>query len=421
MSTAKNPSERRPKVWWSNAIFFLSIHFAAFYGIYRRPYWTVSTPSLLLALVIWQLSCFGITVGYHRLYSHRAFRATLPIRIVLAALGAMGFQGSIKWWCLRHRLHHRFTDDPVHDPYAASRGLFFSHMGWIFFKPKYEKLDEVDKDDLDNDPVVTFQHTYYVPIAIALGFVMPWLFGALWGDATGSFIWGGLVSRLAIWHCTFCVNSLAHWEGLQPYTDENTSRGNVILAILTCGEGNHNFHAFPHDFRSGPSKLDWDPSKWIIVALDKLGLAHELNRARDKDIQSALSWMKSKHHHDAQSSSSSSESSSGTSDEGEDSETTDELPLWTERELSEYVGEGKTRRCVLVINERVVDVSVYLNEHPGGPTLLRKYAYKPPGDSKDIGRNATWAFMGGMNKHSRAANRRLQEITVARMAEASQL
>ncbi|KAF5352503.1 hypothetical protein D9756_005880 [Leucocoprinus leucothites] len=130
--------------------------------------------------------------------------------------------------CLRHRLHHRFTDDPIHDPYAATRGLLYSHVGWIFLKPTYGKLDLIETDDLDNDPVVRIQHRYYHLLALLLGFCLPAVAGSLWEDAFGGFIWGGLVARVFVWHCTFFVNSLAHWNGLQPYSDENTSRGNLV-------------------------------------------------------------------------------------------------------------------------------------------------------------------------------------------------
>lgn len=155
-----------PKIWWSNAIFFVLVHLAALAGFIYNPIWEARRPTLLMAFLIWQLADFGITIGYHRLYSHRAFCASLPVRVVLAILGLSAFQGSIKWWCLRHRLHHRFTDDPVHDPYAATRGLFYSHMGWIFFKPTYERMGLVERDDLEKDPVVVLQHKYYGPLSI---------------------------------------------------------------------------------------------------------------------------------------------------------------------------------------------------------------------------------------------------------------
>ncbi|KAG8769966.1 hypothetical protein FRC12_004611 [Ceratobasidium sp. 428] len=224
-------SQRAP-IWWSNAIFFVSMHIAAAFGLYRYPVWLVPKQTLALCVLSWQLASFGITIGYHRLWSHRSFTARRPLRVILAIMGALGFQGSIKWWCLRHRLHHRFTDDLVHDPYAATRGLLYAHVGWIFRKPKYERMSRIDKDDLEADPVVRLQHKYYIPIALFFGLVAPTIIAGLWGDKIGGFIYGGILARILIWHCTFMINSLAHWEGLQPYTDEVTARGNLVSAMF---------------------------------------------------------------------------------------------------------------------------------------------------------------------------------------------
>ncbi|KAK7062724.1 hypothetical protein VNI00_000212 [Paramarasmius palmivorus] len=166
-------------------------------------------------------------------------------------------------------------------------------------------MELVDREDLDNDPV---------PLALFFGVVLPSLLGALWGDPVGAYVWGGLVARIAVWHCTFLVNSwvfhqlrtipftnsipsLAHWHGLQPYSDEDTSRGNLVLAILTSGEGSHNFHAFPHDYRSGPSATAWDPSKWIILLLHRFGLVRGLRTARETDMKEALVYMSHKAAH----------------------------------------------------------------------------------------------------------------------------
>ncbi|KAJ7269403.1 hypothetical protein B0H12DRAFT_1095627 [Mycena haematopus] len=389
-----------PKVaiWWSNAIFFLSTHVLAVWGaLYWRPIHAVPTQTLVLALLVWQLADFGITIGYHRLYSHRAFRAKFAVRVVLAALGSAGFQGSIKWWCLRHRLHHRFTDDPVHDPYAATKGLFYSHMGWIFFKPTYERMELVDREDLDSDPVVRFQHKYYVPLALFFGFVLPSSLGTIWGDPSGAFVWGGLVSRLAIWHCTFLVNSLAHWDGLQPYSDEDTSRGTFLLALLTGGEGSHNFHSFPHDWRSGPYPWNWDPSKWIIAALHRLGLVYGLRSVRDEDLKEAMQYMKFKDTH-------------GVPPPLKD--TPWDGPTWDLQQAHEYV-QSKQGRCVVVIDDHFVDVSSYLGEHPGGATLLRKYSVRP---GKDL-IEASWAFDGGLNNHSRSARKRMREFRIAQFRQ----
>ncbi|KAF7347563.1 Stearoyl-CoA desaturase [Mycena venus] len=336
-------TDEPPKIaiWWSNAIFFIATHaFAVWGALCWRPIYAVPTQSLVLALLVWQLADFGITIGYHRLYSHRAFRAKFAVRVVLAALGSAGFQGSIK----------RFTDDPVHDPYAATKGLFYSHMGWIFFKPTYERMELVDREDLDSDPVVRFQHKHYVPIALFFGFVLPTLLGTTWGDPSGAFVWGGLVSRLAIWHCTFLVNSLAHWDGLQPYSDEDTSRGNLLLALLTGGEGSHNFH---------------------------VGLVSGLRSVRDEDLKEAMQYM---HHKDTH----------GVPPPQEDAPWDGET--WDIQQAHEYI-QSKPGRCLVVIEDYFVDVTSYLGEHPGGATLLRKYSVRPEKDLIE----ASWAFNGGLN------------------------
>lgn len=224
-------------------------------------------------------------MGYHRLYSHRAYEASLPLRVLLTFMGTLGFQGSIKWWVLRHRLHHRYTDTND-DPYDAKKGLWFSHMGWIFEKPFYPKLKLVDASDLMADPVVVFQHRYYPFLALTSCLLLPTLIGALWNDPVGGYLYGGIVTRLMVWHSTFCINSLAHWMGDQKFSKETTARGGFILALFTVGEGYHNFHhEFPTDYRNGIAWNDFDPTKWCIWAASQLGLASNLRIYSDKEIQ----------------------------------------------------------------------------------------------------------------------------------------
>ncbi|EPS96663.1 hypothetical protein FOMPIDRAFT_1130006 [Fomitopsis schrenkii] len=400
-SAEQQQQQQHSKIWWSNGTAFVATHVAAAIGCYHYPIYDVPRNTLILCVVLSQLAELSITIGYHRLYSHKAFRASLPVRILVALLGASAVQGSIRWWCLRHRLHHRFTDDPIHDPYAATRGFWWSHMGWIFFKPRYERLELIDRADLDNDPVVHWQNKYYLPLTLVLGYVIPPCIGSLWGDAMGSFVWAALVARLLVWHGTFFVNSLAHWDGLQPYSDENTSKSNLIIALLTAGEGNHNFvrppHAFPHDYRSGPARYDWDPSKWVILLLQRLGLAWGLKRARPEDICEARTYMLHKHAHAGESSGGSASGESATVE-------------WGLEDVRRYVQDkGK---CALVLDGFVVDATAYLSEHPGGAALIRKYSVR----SDDAWKEADWAFHGGMNKHSRAARRQMRELRVAKFA-----
>ncbi|KAH9958400.1 hypothetical protein BGW80DRAFT_161237 [Lactifluus volemus] len=384
-----------PEFCWQTIIFFCGIHLAAAYGVYHRPPATVPMPILVATIVLWQVTNFSMTIGYHRLFSHRSFSASIGIRIVLAAVGASSFQGPIKWWCIRHRLHHRFIDDEENDPYCATRGFLFSHMGWIFFKTEYPKLHliECDSEDLEEDPVVRLQNQYFFPIAITLGIILPTILGTIYGDTIGGFIYGALVGRLLIWHSTFLVNSLAHSDGLQPYSDQNTSRTNLIVALFTAGEGNHNFHSFPDDYRSDPAKSAWDPSKWVILALAKLGFVSGLRYARAEDITASRAYMR-----------------------GAYDKAVEEWvgPTWTETELEAYVKESDA--CILVIDKYVLDVTRYIDIHPGGARLLRNYAFPINAGKSDKWKEADQAFNGGVNNHSQAARRRMKQLRVARVS-----
>ncbi|CAE6434063.1 unnamed protein product [Rhizoctonia solani] len=424
----------RAPIWWSNAIFFVAMHVIAVLGVYYYPIWLVPRKTIVLCILSWQLASFGITLGYHRLWSHRSFTARRPLRAILAVMGALGFQGSIKWWCLRHRLHHRFTDDPVHDPYAATRGLWYAHVGWIFHKPRYERISLIDKDDLEADPIVRLQHRLYISIAIFFGLVTPTLIAKLWDDALGGYIYGGIIARILIWHCTFMINSLAHWEGLQPYTDEVTARGNLILALFTSGEGNHNYHAFPHDFRNGPCAKDWDPSKWIIWALYQFTpLVTRVRRAREEDISRARRWMTYAHGlgkdhlphgwetvDDDAFFDTVAEVENESGDRGADQPQEKEYEKWDLIRLESYV--QNERRIILLIDGWIVDVTQYMSEHPGGSALLGRYSFKPrlgvdPTDIEKSPQDATWAFGGGMNNHTRTARARMRSLRIARYIE----
>ncbi|KAJ3203769.1 hypothetical protein HDU67_009938, partial [Dinochytrium kinnereticum] len=237
-TTDKVSKEESKEVWWINGAFVIVSHIAALASLLLyTPKWQ----TWVLTGICIQLSTMGITMGYHRLWSHKSFKAGIFLRTALAAMGTLAFQGSIKWWVLRHRLHHRYTDDPVHDPYSASKGFWFSHMGWIFEKPLYTRMKLVDASDLNADAIVRFQHRHYPYLALFSGFVIPTIIGAYWGDALGAYLYAGFITRVVVWHLTFCINSFAHWIGEQNFSTEMSARGTLLLAMLTNGEGYHNF------------------------------------------------------------------------------------------------------------------------------------------------------------------------------------
>jgi stearoyl-CoA desaturase (delta-9 desaturase) len=230
----------------------------------------------------------GIGSGYHRLWSHRAYEANAFLRVCLAIAGAMALQNSILVWCIRHRFHHRDVDDNEKDPYSIGRGFWFAHIGWMLKDYESGRLDWSVVPDLQRDPVVTWQHRYYLPLVIATNAGLPLLLGWMTGDVIGVFLLAGVLRLVLSHHVTFFINSLAHMWGSRPYTDENSARDNWFLAIVTYGEGYHNFHhLFQSDYRNGVRWWQYDINKWFIATCAWLGMAKNLKRTPDFKIQRA--------------------------------------------------------------------------------------------------------------------------------------
>lgn len=230
----------------------------------------------------------GIGSGYHRLWSHRAYQASAPLRVFLAIVGGMSAQNSILIWCARHRIHHRDVDDNDKDPYSIGRGFWFAHIGWMLKDYESGKLDYSVVPDLQRDRVVMWQHKYYWTLVVVTNVVLPVALGWVVGDVWGVLLLAGLLRLVISHHVTFFINSLAHMWGSRPYTDENSARDNWLLAIVTYGEGYHNFHhLFQSDYRNGIRWWQYDINKWFISACSWIGLAKNLKRTPDFKIQRA--------------------------------------------------------------------------------------------------------------------------------------
>ena len=230
----------------------------------------------------------SITGGYHRLWAHKSYKAHFLIRLFYAVWGACSCQNSILMWASDHRTHHRFVDHKERDPYAATRGFWFSHIGWVLRDyPRY--LPEFDNaKDLLRDPLVRWQHKYYLPLVVVTNAIIPLILGYLHGRLFGTVILAFLLRVTLNHHFTFFINSLAHYWGRRPYSDQNTSRDNDILALLSYGEGYHNFHhAFQHDYRNGIRWWQFDPSKWFIRSFSWVGMTKNLKRASKIQIEKA--------------------------------------------------------------------------------------------------------------------------------------
>jgi stearoyl-CoA desaturase (delta-9 desaturase) len=230
----------------------------------------------------------GIGSGYHRLWSHRAYEAHWIMRLYLAIIGGMTIQNSILIWCIRHRFHHRYVDNNDKDPYSIGRGFWFAHVGWMLRDYESGKLDWSVVPDLERDPIVAWQHKYYWSLVLVTNIALPLILGWMAGDILGVFLLAGILRLVVSHHVTFFINSLAHMWGSRPYTDENTARDNWFLAIVTYGEGYHNFHhLFQSDYRNGIRWWQYDINKWFIKTCSWLGLASNLKRTSDFRIQRA--------------------------------------------------------------------------------------------------------------------------------------
>ncbi|MCC6290770.1 acyl-CoA desaturase [Candidatus Nomurabacteria bacterium] len=234
---------------------------------------------------------FGITVGFHRLFTHRSFETTKVIRFLLAVLGSMSVQGPIIQWVAAHRRHHEHSDkegDP-HSPNLHAKGLWgflgglwHAHTGWLFTFPaqKYQRY----ANDLVKDRMIN-RISRLFPLWVVLGLVIPAAIGGLvsstWQGVGLGFLWGGLVGVFFVHHVTWSVNSVCHLWGTRPHETTDKSRNNPIFAPLAWGEGAHNtHHAFPQSARHGFRWWEFDSSYLIIKLLAYLKLAWDIKLPR---------------------------------------------------------------------------------------------------------------------------------------------
>jgi stearoyl-CoA desaturase (delta-9 desaturase) len=267
-------------------------------------------PLLCLGLVGWQLwssllgwsdiivfaimyvaTGLGITVGFHRLFTHRAFKTGRAVRATLAILGSAAIEGPVISWVADHRKHHAFSDqegDP-HSPHVdhgggvkgALKGLLHAHVGWLFIHTQ-RGLKSRYAPDLMADPVVRrISDTFliWVLAGLAVPFVLGWLIGGTVAEGLTGVLWGGGVRMLVLHHATYSINSLCHFFGKQRFSTGDESRNLSWLSVFTFGEAWHNnHHAFPTSARHGLKPWQFDPSAWVIWGLEKTGLAWDVVR-----------------------------------------------------------------------------------------------------------------------------------------------
>ena len=278
----KKPPLNQLNFWFlllTPAMAIIAIPLYAFYTGFDLFEWA-------MFVLFMALTGFSITGGYHRLWSHKSYKAHFTVRLALAIWGAASCQNSILHWASDHRRHHRHVDDRELDPYSIRRGFWHAHMGWIL--RRYQPVDFSNVKDLMRDPIVRWQHRWYIPLVALTCIIIPLAIGYAHGKLFGVLLLAGLLRVVLNHHFTFFINSLAHVWGRRPYQEHNSARDNYWLALLTYGEGYHNYHhCFQHDYRNGVRWWQFDPSKWVIKSFSWIGLTSHLKRATSVQIEKA--------------------------------------------------------------------------------------------------------------------------------------
>jgi stearoyl-CoA desaturase (delta-9 desaturase) len=263
----------------ARTIRFIMLHVAVF-----TVFWVGWSPvAVTAAVVLYVVRMFAITGFYHRYFSHRSFRTSRWMQLVFACIGATAVQRGPLWWAANHRVHHSHSDQPadVHSP--IHYGLWWSHMGWFLTHDQLStKLKRIK--DFARYPELRFLDRFdlLVPLILALSlfFFGEWIDGAyphLGTNGWQMLIWGFVISTVALWHGTFTINSLSHRFGSRRYATSDNSRNNLLLAILTLGEGWHNnHHQYPSSARQGFRWWEIDITYYLLQGLQLCGLIRDI-------------------------------------------------------------------------------------------------------------------------------------------------
>lgn len=228
-------------------------------------------------LVLMTFCEMSITAGYHRLWSHSAYKAHPALRFIFALGGACALQNDCLTWAADHRRHHLHADNNEKDPYSALKGFWYAHFEWMIrdFDSTREDLSNVK--DLLKDPILVWQRKHYLALLLLTNVGLPLLLGYLHGDIWGSLLLAGFLRLVLSQHFTYLINSASHFWGKQTYDPKQTARDNWFIALFTFGEGYHNYHhTFAWDYRNGVRWYHYDPTKWLIKVCSWLKLTSNL-------------------------------------------------------------------------------------------------------------------------------------------------
>lgn len=275
----QDDTQYRVQIVWRNVILMSLLHIGALMGV-RQCFVSAQWKTIIAGYLLYVAGGTGITAGAHRLWAHRSYKAKWPLRLILAAMQSLAFENSIYEWSRDHRVHHKYSETDA-DPHNAVRGFFFSHVGWLLCRKHPEvkiKGKQIDLSDLVADPIVRFQHRYYLPCVAFFCFILPTLIPyMLWGETLyNSFYICSLLRYVITLHATWLVNSAAHMWGRRPYDKNINPSENRGVSFWALGEGFHNYHhTFPWDYATSELGYELNTTKMFIDFFAWIGWAYE--------------------------------------------------------------------------------------------------------------------------------------------------
>lgn len=271
------------------------LHVAALYSMYLFAIGEIKWQNIFVSSLFGFFSAIGVTIGAHRLWAHRAFKAKWPLRLILAFCNTCALETDIYDWCRDHRVHHKFSETNA-DPHNANRGFFFAHCGWLMVKKHpavTEKGSKIDLSDVLNDPIVAFQRRYYLVLGLICWGLIPTYLGVyLFNERPlNSFLFNVIFRYVFVLNGTWNVNSAAHIFGNRPYNVKINPRENKAVTYLSFGEGYHNYHhAFPYDYSASEFGFEnnFNMSTAIIDFFAKIGQAYDLKKPSYETVRAKI-------------------------------------------------------------------------------------------------------------------------------------
>lgn len=266
---------------------FLVFHLACLLALFTG----VSAAAAITALVLYTIRALGVTAGYHRYFAHRSFRTGRVFQFILAFLGSLSIQGGVLWWVSHHRDHHKHTetDNDIHSP--RTKGMWTAHMGWMMHEDCLRTSQANIKDFARFPELKWLQRNYGVLVAgealaiFLFGALLNYFYPALGTSGLQMLVWGFFISTVLLWHSTFMVNSVCHKWGTRPYDAGDDSTNNLLVGILTMGEGWHNnHHKFAYSARHGLRWYQVDVTWYVLRLLALFGVISDLKLPRENDL-----------------------------------------------------------------------------------------------------------------------------------------